>query len=368
MIKKLKIFLDFIQKEIRYLLLKNKEIKNIKNKRKIYETVTLTKKQEKEIIDFYRKNYGKKIDTRWHRLYQSYTGKFDKKYFPEILFSTKLEPILADRNISKQLTDKSMVELLYSGVKDLYIPKTVVLNCNGIWYDEKRNIISSKKAYEILSNCGKKVWKKIVDSSSGRSVIITNIINEYDKKNNMKLCDLIKKYGDNFIVQECITNNKQLSKLYDKSLNTFRVITYTIDGKMYHVPIALRIGSAGNEVDNIHAGGMFIGVKDDGNLMNMAFTEYKKEYLQHPDSKVKFESYKIDGIDKMINIAYKCHGRTPHIKLISWDFTINDKNEIVLIEVNLNGQSIWFPQMANGRSAFGDNTEYMLNLIKCGRK
>ena len=66
----------------------------------------------------------------------------------------------------------------------------------------------------------------------------------------------------------------------------------------------------------------------------------------------------------MIQIAYKCHGRTPHLKLISWDFTIDDKNRIVLIEVNLNGQSIWFPQMAHGKGAFGDNTKYMLNLLK----
>ena len=124
------------------------------------------------------------------------------------------------------------------------------------------------------------------------------------------------------------------------------------------------MGQGNKEVDNIHAGGLFIGVGDDGKLKEKAFTEYQNIYEKHPDTNVKFKDYKISGIDKMIEIAYKCHGRTPHIKLISWDFTIDKNNRITLIEVNLNSQSIWFPQMANGQSAFGDNTEYMLNLLR----
>lgn len=87
------------------------EKKKIKNSRRvnIYEKIVLTNKQENEIHEYFKKYYGRKIDTRWHRLYQSFTGNFDKKYFPEILFSTKLEKKLSDSSISRQMTDKSMV-------------------------------------------------------------------------------------------------------------------------------------------------------------------------------------------------------------------------------------------------------------------
>ena len=260
-------------------------------------------------------------------------------------------------------TDKSMVELLYKDIDDLYIPKTTVLCCSGIFYDSTRTIISKSEALELLNDCGEKIFKKTIDSSSGRGVLIVNIEKGMDVKNNLTLEQLLSNFSNNFIVQELVTNCKELKNIYSKSLNTFRVITYTIDGKLYHMPLVLRIGKKGNEVDNIHAGGLFIGLSDNGELKEKAYTEFQEVYTSHPDSNTIFKGYKIHGVQKIIDIAYKCHGKTPHLRMISWDFTIDDMNRIVLIEVNLNGQSIWFPQMANGVSAFEDNTEYMLNLI-----
>lgn len=348
-----------------YYSLIHGEKRKMRDKRriKLYSSIKYTNNQEEEIQEFFFKNYGKKIDTRWHKLYQSFTGNYDKKYFPEIIFSSELEPLLSNRTIARQITDKSMVELLYDDIEDLYIPKTSVLRCSGIYYDSNRNIITEEQAKEILKNCGSKIIKKTIDSCSGRGVLLINIVNGYDIKNNIKLDDIINEFGNNFIVQETIKNCNELSEIYPKSLNTFRVITYVIDGKLYHVPLAMRIGQGGNEVDNIHAGGMFIGIDDNGNLMDKAYTEFQNVYEKHPDTNYVFKGHKIHNIDKMIQIAYKCHGRTPHLGIISWDFTIDDKNRIVLIEVNLNGQSIWFPQMANGKSAFGENTEYMLKLL-----
>lgn len=346
-----------------YLSRKKIEYKNIKKKKHLVEKVKLTEEEEKEIANFLKENYGKKYSTKWHRLYQSYTGKYDKKYYPEILFSTKLEPTLNNRDIAKILEDKALVELLYQNIDGLYFPETLILNCSGIWYDKNRNIISKDEAISLLKNSGVKLWKTTVDSSSGRSIMITDIKKSVDLNSNLTIEQLIEKYKENFIVQSCIENSDEISKLYKESLNTFRVITYIVDGKMYHVPLVLRIGRNGKKVDNIHAGGMFIGVTDDGILKEKAFTEEQEVFEKHPDTNITFKDYKISNVKKIIELAYKCHGRTPHINMISWDFAIDKENRIVLIEVNILAQSIWFPQMANGVCAFGDNTEYMLNII-----
>lgn len=345
---------------------KKLEKKKIKDKRRVelYSKVSYSKTEEEEIQKYYIENYGRKIDLRWHRLYQSFTGNFDKRYFPEILFSSDLELKLCNRVIASQLTDKCMVELLYGSVENLYIPKTTVLCASGIFYNQNREIISNNEAISLISNCGKKIIKKIKDSDSGRGVLIVDIKDGIDKKNNKSVEELLKEFKDDFIIQEMITNREDIRNIYDKSLNTFRIITYTCNGKLYHAPIVMRIGQAGCEVDNIHAGGMFIGVNDDGGLLDTAYTEFQQVYKIHPDSRIKFKDCSIDGIDRVIDIAYKCHGLTPHMGMISWDFCIDEKDRVVLIEVNIKGQSIWFPQMAHGKSFFGDNTEYMLNMIK----
>ena len=116
-----------------------------------------------------------------------------------------------------------------------------------------------------------------------------------------------KKKGT-YIVQECIAQNEQLAVLYAGAVNTFRVITYLWDGEVFHVPLALRIG-------------------------------------------------------QLIKTAKKLHLNAPQLGIISWDLTVDQNGVFVLIEANTRGQSIWFPQMANGMGAFGKNTAEILKFI-----
>ena len=106
--------------------------------------------------------------------------------------------------------------------------------------------------------------------------------------------------GQSVVVQECIAQNEQLNKLYPDAVNTFRVITYIWNGKIYHVPLALRIGQGGSFLDNAHAGGMFIGVSDEGELGNIAFTESGLHFEEHPDTNIKFDAFKCTTIRNYI--------------------------------------------------------------------
>ena len=55
---------------------------NIFRKKPLYKDIELDARQEKEVENFWKRHYGRKISTRWHRLYQSYNGAYNKKYFP----------------------------------------------------------------------------------------------------------------------------------------------------------------------------------------------------------------------------------------------------------------------------------------------
>ena len=141
--------------------------------------------------------------------------------------------------------------------------------------------------------------------------------------------------------------------LYSEAVNTFRVITYLWDGEVFHVPLALRIGQGGSYLDNAHAGGMFIGVNDLGELNDEAFTEFGKRYKEHPDTHTVFKGYKLNFVPELIKTAKKLHLNAPQLGIISWDLTVDQNGVFVLIEANTRGQSIWFPQMANGLGMYG---------------
>lgn len=345
---------------IRKRLVTYGERKNIKRKRKLIETVQLSETQKRQIDEFFLQNYGKKVPYDWHRLYQSYTGAFHFDYFPELLFSSKLEPMTNPYRTAELLGDKNILLQLFddTDLRDLHLPQTHVSCVNGIMLNSEKQLITKSEAARILCK-GQYVIKKTIDTSSGRDVAIIK-----DATIDETEC-ILNQFGDNFIVQELIEQSKELSALNKSSVNTFRVISYICNSQVYVCPVALRMGRENADRDNIHYGGISIGVNCDGTLKKYAFSEYGEKFVEHPDSKIHFEGYCIPEAGDMIRrAAKKLHGRVPWLGIISWDLTIDKESKIVLIEMNTTGQSAWFCQMVNGEPLFGENTADILNMIR----
>lgn len=344
------------------------EYKNIFNKRNMFKEVKLTKEQKQQIDNFYKDNYGKKVKYWWHRLYMSYTGKFDYKYVPEYIYSTKIEPLTNNRIKVLPYEDKNMLSVLFGSV-DVRIPESFIMCINGKYFNEKREIISKESAIDILKNKNDGTYEAVIkittDTNSGKGVRVLSLINGRDINTKKLIEEIFEEMGNNFVVQEKIIQHESLSKIYEDSINTLRVITYLLDDGIKIAPITMRVGQGGAKVDNLHNGGMFIAVDDEtGKLNEVAFTESGSKIYKHPNTGVVFKELLIPNIDQVKKVAIELHKKVLMIKFASWDFTIDEKGDIVLIEANLHSQSIWFPQMAHGKSVFGEDTVKMLKSIK----
>lgn len=242
------------------------------------------------------------------------------------------------------------------------------MRVKGRYFDGNRNIVSEQNAIEKLTtyNGGEFVAfiKVSTDTSSGRGVRMLNMNAGIDQIQSEDLEEVFKKMGQDFIVQEKIIPHPAFAKLYPHAINTLRVVTYLTQNEIKTAPIAMRIGQGGGVIDNAHAGGMFVGVTDDGRLCKEAFTEYQKRYTIHPDTGVAFEGYQIPCVPDIRDAAMKLHERVPMLQFVSWDFTVDADSNIVLIEANLHSQSVWFPQIANGKAMFGNDTAEMLRLAR----
>ena len=358
--------LTAISRTIRRVLVSYSERQNIQKKRKLIDKVSLTETQKQEIKEFFRKNYGKSLSTAWHRLYQSYTGIYCKDYFPEILFSTRLEPKLNPYREAEILGDKSFLPLLFSGIEGLHIPQTYLSCVKGIYRNGNNALLSPAEAYMSLFDRGKCVVKKTIDTSSGRDVQICNFVGGQDIGSSLAVREVLEKFGNNFVVQELIHQADVLATLNPSSVNTFRVITYILDDRIHICPIELRLGRSSSDRDNIHYGGVCIGINADGTLKKEAFSEQGEHFVFHPDTKVKFSGYNIGGgnLTRIKETVLKMHANLPYLGILSWDLSLDTEGAVVLIEVNTTGQSAWFCQMVNGESLFGENTGKMLQLIR----
>ena len=328
---------------------------------KILSSVELTDEQKKEIDDVFLKNYGEKIPYTWHKYFTAYTGQFDKYYFPELLFIPEFEHFInSETHYAKAFEDKNVLRLLAqsAGVK---MPATVFSCSSGIIQDGERKITDLKSVCKLS---GEYFIKPTVDTSSGVGCQVIRVNNGVDEITGKPLMTILSEKGINWVIQERLQCYSEIAKIYPNSVNTFRIMTYVWKNEISHVPIIMRIGQGGANVDNAHAGGMFIAVDDDGTLHKKAFTEFRKEFTEHPDTKLVYEGYKISLVPEVIKVAEKCHSLIPQIGCINWDFTINADGEPVLIEANICGGSIWLFQMAHGVGAFGERTPEILRWMK----
>lgn len=340
----------------------------IKKKKHLFKNIKWTSEQETEFCDLWQQNYGKIIAPWWNMLYESMNGIYKKDYFPEMYYSVKLEPAINPPEYCRILQDKSLLSTIYGAAEGVRFPEMYLKCCNGCYGDGKGKLLTKEEAVTSLGDIGECVIKPTVETGSGKGVSLLDMRNGKDARHGETAEAIIDRYGRNFVVQAKIKNSTGFSSVYPASLNTIRLITYIVENEIHHAPLVMRIGVGGAEVDNIHNGGICIGVNEDGTLKPKAYQlgygDKTVTFSKHPDTGITFGGYYIGDVQKLIKSAERLHSLTPHVGMISWDLTFDENENVVLIEANCQGQSVWFPQIVNECAIFGDDTPYMIKKMK----
>lgn len=341
------------------------EKKKFRDKRRIEicNSTKLSQEQIDSVEKLYKNNYGKKIPLTWHRSYTAYTGRFDKYYFPEILYIPEFERYMNyNQSLANVLEDKNLL-YVFAKASNVRMPR-MYLSCQaGIYKDAENKVLDFEKACSLISNIGVCFAKPSIGTDSGRGCEVYCLVNGTDTKSGKTSDMILKDLGKDFTIQERLVCHESIRKIYDGSVNTFRIMTYRWKNQIIVAPIIMRIGRGGSYLDNAHAGGMFIALSDDGTLHKTAFTEFKEEFVEHPDSKLKFEGYRIPLLPNVVDAVKKMHYSLPAIGVINWDMTLDESGQPVLIEANVNGGSIWLFQMAHGCGVFGERTPEILRWL-----
>lgn len=341
------------------------EKKKFRDKRRveICNSTKLSQEQIDSVEKLYKNNYGKKIPLTWHKSYTAYTGRFDKYYFPEILYIPEFERYMNyNQSLANVLEDKNLL-YVFAKASNVRMPR-MYLSCQaGIYKDAENKVLDFEKACALISNIGVCFAKPSIGTDSGRGCEVYCLVNGTDTKSGKTSGMLLKDLGKNFTIQERLVCHESIRKIYDGSVNTFRIMTYRWKNQIIVAPIIMRIGRGGSYLDNAHAGGMFIALSDDGTLHKTAFTEFKEEFVEHPDSKLKFEGYRIPLLPNVVDAVKRMHYSLPAIGVINWDMTLDESGQPVLIKANVNGGSIWLFQMAHGCGVFGERTPEILRWL-----
>lgn len=174
---------------------------------------------------------------------------------------------------------------------------------------------------------------------------------------------MISTIGGDVIIQESLAQCKVLSQFNPSSLNTIRFMSLLGgDGSVTPVSAVLRMGVGGSKVDNLHSGGIVVGITPDGILRETGYNMRGDSFKSHPDTGISFAGISIPGYSKIMDILTRIHPMVPYFRLVSWDFAIDSANNPRLVEANLASGGIDVHQLANG-PVFGALTNKILQEV-----
>ena len=206
----------------------------------------------------------------------------------------------------------------------------------------KRMIESEYDSIDYLLNANHQVFMKPVDGQKGENVYGVNVSdNEVyinGKRSSMsEVVSVIEEVSvsHDMLIQMKIIQHPDVSVFHKESVNTLRVVTInhkhsSNPDDIVLVGSELRVGCGGNHTDNVSAGGLKIGVNENGTLMEYGF--YGKGHgtktRTHPDSGIVFQGYLLPFYNETIQLCKEFHAKLKEIHFIGWDVAITENGPI----------------------------------------
>jgi len=232
-------------------------------------------------------------------------------------------------------------------------PKLLCFNNKNIFeFKDKVTSVNSKE--DIV-----KFYKDVFKSTGNTEMFIRPLSLQGGQdcfKLNLDDCDLkIDTYYNHlifgsFVCSEVIKQHPEINKIYDKSINTIRILSFIDkEGNVMLISAAMRFGMGGSVVDNGSSGGFYVGVNlETGTLNNkgLQFNEHGgAEPTKHTDTDYVFGGFKIPFFNESCKLIKKALEHLP-TGFAGWDVAITP-NGPTLIEANEN------PHLHLSDSAYG---------------
>lgn len=254
------------------------------------------------------------------------------------------------------LQSKSVYPFLFS---ELHKPH-VFANCiNGICFDSENKVVKIEDVPAIVKG-ERIIVKPSANSCSGGGVMLFDM----NETSAPDLVSQLQRMGKNFVCQECVRQSEATARFNKSSLNSFRLNTLNLNGRITCENIMFRHGRGDSVVDNAGAGGICVGFDNDGNVISKAIDAQVNKYDTTPWGEL-YMDVKIPSVNKLVEMAIWAHQRyLPMMGHAAWDLALDENDEPIFIEVNLGWPGVMTEQMSSARPIFMSRTEEIIDFVK----
>ena len=157
------------------------------------------------------------------------------------------------------------------------------------------------------------------------------------RKTENELVDFLKQ-KKNWFLSETIIQNEFFAKIYDKTVNTIRIIVAKKKKEeRFNVIFAVqRMGTSKTyPVDNASQGGLISKIDlETGQLSVAKSIQSLVEYQEHPDSKVNFSKLQIPQWKEIKKEVLELSNKFSYLNFIAWDVVLDEKGKLIVLESN----------------------------------
>lgn len=315
-----------------------------------------------EVQSYWLENHHSKVDPGIHVAFMNLYGVKEPRLIPGEQMSKALLPFLNDSKMSIAYRDKNLYDFLFDTEKSVV---SVIKRVRGTYYNSDNKIISREEVTPILLDTESEYIIKPSDSNNGLNIekLIISESKIYLSGNVVTLSDIEKIYKFNFTIQKVIKQHHMMAEPHPASVNTLRMVTLRWKNEIHHLLTFARFGANNLVKDNAGAGGVCVGLSDDGEFFDIAIDQDAKTYIEHPSTGFNFKDLtKIPNFDTFKNYVIKLHEQVIHHDFISWDIAIDENGEPVFIEANFAGAT-WLYQLACQKPLFGHLSDDIIKTI-----
>ncbi|MDO4189532.1 MAG: sugar-transfer associated ATP-grasp domain-containing protein, partial [Lachnospiraceae bacterium] len=266
-------------------------------------------------------------------------------------------PYLNDQNKKYAWRDKCY---FYQFIPSVTFPKIIFKRINDRYYDENGNLINdiyNSNIKELLIKQENIIFKPGF-GAFGRAVEKHHITSNSDAEK--LITD--HEYLQHYLVQEVVKQHKFFDQFNSSSVNIMRINTLFHNGKVEILDNAMvRFGLPGYHTDVAFVNGKEIvravGITKEGHLKSHFWDLYG-----HKSKLEEYEYTEVPMWDEVRKTVIDGASKMPYFSFIAWDVTVNDQNEVVVIEYNIDFPGSVIYQY--DQPFFGNVTDSLLNEIK----
>lgn len=234
-------------------------------------------------------------------------------------------------------------KIIASEILERYVkvPKIYMIDKDGRRSGCEGEIISVEETIEIIKENEELIFKPY-DKGKGNGVnIISYREDSYFINNEITSYEKIKLFIEdwhNWYASETIKQHIYADDLYDKTLNTIRLITMRPtpeeDFKLFFA--VQRIGRKSTiPTDNGSRGGIVCNIDIESGMLSYGRTLHdKKIYRTHPDSGKKIEGAIIPKWEIIKSKTLEITKKFPYLDFVAWDVVLTNLDEVCVIEAN----------------------------------